>query len=470
MKTPLLAVVLALPLWLGGCAVARPPTVAEAPLPTSWQAPLPHGGAVADLSRWWQLLGDPLLAQLIDAAQSASPTLASARARIEQARATRTATQAALLPTLDGTAAASRGNSQSPLPLATTVQAGLQTAWEIDLFGGNRAAAEAAEARLRAAEAGWHDARVLVAVETANSYVDLRTCRALLAVAENDARSRSETSRLSQLSADAGFTAPASAALARASAADAAGRVRQQRARCEVEIKTLAALTARDESSLRQELAVARPTPALDSLLSVSSLPAEVLRQRPDLYQAELDVAAASADVGTAQASRYPRLSLSGSIAVGRVHIGGDGSGAQTWSIGPLALSVPLFDGGRRAANAEAAQARYEESVALYSARTRQAVREVEQALVMLESTQARDQDARTAVEGYRASFTATQARYDGGLASLVELEDARRTLLAAETELVALQRERAASWVALYRAAGGGWRRDAIPLATSRP
>ena len=84
----------------------------------------------------------------------------------------------------------------------------------------------------------------------------------------------------------------------------------------------------------------------------------------------------------------------------------------------------------------------------------------MEEALVALESARSRNEDARVATEGYRRSFTATEARYKGGLASLVELEDARRTALAAETALVALQRERVAAWIALYRAAGGGWTR----------
>ena len=125
-----------------------------------------------------------------------------------------------------------------------------------------------------------------------------------------------------------------------------------------------------------------------------------------------------------------------------------------------MSLTLPIFDAGRRAAAVDAAQARYEEAAALYRARVRQAVREVEEALLALDSARARNEDARVATEGYRASFTATEARYKGGLASLVELEDARRTALAAETALVALQRERVAAWIALYRAAGGGWSR----------
>ena len=102
--------------------------------------------------------------------------------------------------------------------------------------------------------------------------------------------------------------------------------------------------------------------------------------------------------------------------------------------------------------------ARYEEAAALYRARARLAVREVEEALVNLQSTAARSEDARLAADGYRAAFTGTEARYKSGLGSLLELEDARRTLLAAETGLLTLQRARANAWVALYRATGGGW------------
>ena len=158
-------------------------------------------------------------------------------------------------------------------------------------------------------------------------------------------------------------------------------------------------------------------------------------------------------------AQRYPRLALSGSVGAGWVRTGGVTTDLSVWTIGPLALSVPLLDGGRRAAQVDAAQARYDEAAALYRARVRQAVSEVEQALVRLQSTAERNTSARIAAEGYRASFEATEARYQGGLASLVELEDARRTSLAAENALIALQHERQVAWVSLYRAAGGGWK-----------
>ncbi|HWI84020.1 efflux transporter outer membrane subunit [Ramlibacter sp.] len=450
---------------LAGCAAPRPPAALPPEPAAQWQAPLPHGGSAAALRDWWQRLGDPLLTELIEAAQAASPTLSAAQARIEQARAARVAAGAALLPALDASAAASRGNNQPPAPLASTVQAGVQTAWEIDLFGANRDAERAAQARLEGAQAGWHEARVAVAAETANGYLALRSCERQHGVAERDAQSRRETARLAELSARAGFTAPGDAALARASAADAGRRLTQQRAQCELEVKGLVALTGLAEPGLRQRLAGGWREPPPQALPAVPALPAQLLAQRPDVYRAEREVAAASAEVGSAQAQRYPRLTLSGSIAAGRVRAGGVSADLQTWSIGPLALTLPLFDGGRRAANAEAAQARYADAANQYRARVRQAVREVEEALLQLESARARGEDARVAAEGYAASLAAVQARYGSGLASLLELEESRRTALAAETTLVTLQQERLAAWIALYRAAGGGWTAPAPAL-----
>lgn len=447
-----------LSLLLAACAAPQPPVSVVPVTPSQWNAPLPHGASQSNLSQWWQQLGDPLLTELIDAAQAANPTIASARARIAQARAARVAAGAALLPTLDAAVSVNRSSAQPPLPMGTTAQAGLQSAWEIDLFGGSRAARDAAQSRLEGASAGWHEARVSVAAEVANQYYTMRACDKLVAIALSDAASRGETSRLAGLSERAGFTAPAVAALARASAAESSARANQQRAQCDAGIKSLVALTALAEPDLRRKLAANPAAEIPESAIAIASLPAQVLAQRPDIFAAEQEVAAASADVGAARAQRFPRLSLSGSVGRANFRTGGTDTELSTWSIGPLALSLPVFDAGRRAANADAAQARYEEAVATYQAKVRQAVREVEEALVRLDSTAARSKDVRIAVDGYRSSFNATEARYKGGLASLVELEDARRTRLAAENTLVSLENERRAAWVALYRAAGGGW------------
>ena len=239
----------------------------------------------------------------------------------------------------------------------------------------------------------------------------------------------------------------------------------QQRAACEIDFKTLVALTGFDEPQLRQRLASA-PAPLELVPVVIDRLPARLLTQRPDIYAAENELAAASADIGSAEAQRYPRLTLNGSVGLANFRGSGIDTDLHTWSIGPLALTLPLFDGGRRTANIDLAKARYEEAEVNYRARVRQAVREVEQALVTLNSIAQRREDALIAVQGYRTSYDATEARYRNGLASLIELEETRRARLAAENTLATLELEQRNAWISLYRAAGGGWTRDNVPPA----
>lgn len=467
---------------LSACATQAPAPHVTADLPQQWQAPLPHQGNQTELANWWRAQSDTLLVQLIEAAQTASPNIAAAASRIAQSRAERVAAGAALAPSLDAASSISRANQQSTLPMGTVSQAALQASWEIDLFGANRAARNAAQERYDSARAGWHDARVSVAAEVANQYYGLRACEQLLRVAQQDAASRTDTARLTELSAQAGFQSPASLALARASAADGSSRAIAQRAACDVDVKVLAALTAIAEPELRRQLAAGTAaagaatgaagasastaagadanavTSAAAPAIAIAALPASTLSQRPDVFSAERAVSAASADVGTAQAARYPRLTLSGSVGVANFRAGGDNTKTDTWTIGPLAMTLPIFDSGRRSANVDAAKARYDSAVSSYRATVRQAVSEVEQALVNLDASAARSSDAQSALQGYRINFGAVEQRYQNGLASLFELEDARRTRLAAEQSVISLQRERSAAWVALYRAAGGGW------------
>lgn len=468
---------------LVGCATppGPPPADAAAVAPARWEAPLPHGGQPTELSRWWQQFGDDALLGLIESAQLHSPTLATARSRVEQARAAAVAAGAAAEPGVSAVATAGRGRQDLRTPLATSLTAGLQASWELDLFGGLAAGRDAAEARLAGAQASWHDARVSVAAETAGLYLQLRACEAQLDVTRRDAASREQSLTLTDLSARAGFQAPSAAALARASAAQGRALLTAQQAQCDQLIKALVALTAIDEPALRARLApgAARlPTPAP---LAIDRVPAALLAQRPDLRNAERELAAALADARQTEADRLPRVVLTGTLGAAAARAGGESIRGTTWTLGPVTVSLPLLDGGARSARSDAARARAEEAEALYRARLRSAVREVEEALVQLASTAARSEDAAIAAQGFEASFRATEARQQGGLASLFELEDARRTALAANTALLDLQRERIAAWISLYRAAGGGWAPEAAsagtgatpgaaPLAAARP
>jgi len=438
-------------------------------MPAQWYAPLPHQGNVGSLTQWWERQGDPLLVELIAAAQAVSPSVSQALARVETARAQQAAARGALLPNLNAQVAASRGVSQPNFPVANTQQVGLQTQWEIDLVGANRAVSRAAEANVDGSQAQWHDARVSVAAEVANLYYSQSTCNQQLALAERDATSRQETARLTEINAKVGFLAPSLGAMARASAADGNSRLTQQRALCDLNTKALVALTAIAEPDLKAKLALAPVKTTQHAPISIASVPAQTLAQRPDVFSAERDVVVASAQVGAAKAQRLPRLSLNGSIAGTRLTTGGVDQEGTTWSFGPLAVSLPIFDGGQRAAAVTASEANYEAVVMVYRGKVRQAVREVEEALINLHSTEARTQNAITSTKGYAESLAANQSRFGQGLASLVELEDARRNALASESAQLSLALERNRAWVALYRALGGGFEPDTVSKTAAK-
>ncbi|MBC5765250.1 efflux transporter outer membrane subunit [Ramlibacter albus] len=429
-----------------------------APLPVQWYEALPHGGAKASLQQWWAQFEDPLLLRLVDAAQAASPDVAAAASRIAQSRASRTSAGAALLPSVDANLGAARGRSELQQPIANSGSAGLQWSWELDLFGGNRAGARAADARAVAADAGWHEARVAVAAEVAASYTQLRACEARLVQTQIDVTSREETARLTSASRQFGMQSPGNEALARASAAQARAGATQLMAQCSALVKSLVAMTGFDEVQLRTELAAATARLPRPAQIEVNDVPARALAQRPDLLAAERNVVAASADWDQSRARQWPRLVLQGNVGRAHAETSWSNASGSVWSFGPVSLVLPVFDGGQRKAQAEAARAKFDEAGVVYRAKLRQAVREVETALLSLHSTAGRAQDARIAAEGFRVSLQATDTRYRGGLASLFELEEARRSDVQSQISLIDLEQERVQAWINLYRALGGGW------------
>ena len=456
-----LAAALLLTLALAGCASGPPapmrPAVAT-PVAQAWQAHLPPAGPSIDAADHWARWGDPALPGLIQAAQRASPSVSAAAARIERARATRATAAALLLPQLNATGSAVQARSAPGQRTATSASLGAQAAWEIDLFGAGAAGRSAAQARLRGAQALLEDARTAVAAEVATSSTALRACEAQRGTSQQDADSRLETARLTDLSAGAGFTAPADAALARAGAAQARASATQQRAQCDVLVKSLVELTDLSEPELRQRLAPGTAQLPQAGAMAVPALPAGLLTRRPDLFEAARAVEAAAGDLGQTEARERPQISLSGTLGGLSLRSGGETVSGASWSIGPLVVSLPLFDGGTRRANTAAARAAYDDALVQYQAQVRRAVREVETSLVALQSTAERSDDASRAAAGFEAFLRATEARQKGGLASLFDLENARRNAVAAESALIELQRERASAWIALFRALGGGW------------
>ena len=454
-----LVVAIGVLLLLAGCAVGPDYRRPEPDAAPGWFARLPHHGETTMLNQWWSQFDDPTLTELVAAAEHDSPDLDQAVARIAQSRAGAVAADSALLPSL--AFAGSGQRSQSPLstpPRQTLRQASLDASWELDLFGGQRRGQEAARARTENAQAQWHDARVSLAAEVAQEYTGLRACEALVRLAAADLQSRRESERMAGLMVAAGMQSVADGALATAGAADAATRAEAQRAECEVSIKSLVALTGIAEPVLRDKLAVAHAKLPEPPVFTLQQLPAEILLQRPDMVAVERSLAAASAEIGVAEAARYPKLTLLGSIGFQSARADGTTVDGRSWSIGP-SLSLPIFNAGRLAADVDAARARYDEAAAAYRGKARQVVKEVEQALVRLDSTASRENDARRAVDNYDKALRSAESRWQVGSASQLELEEVRRMALSSHMQYVGIQRERVGSWINLYRAVGGGWR-----------
>ena len=463
-------------------------TVNSTKIAQNWQASLPHGGSQAYLAQFWQQFDDAILLDLIDAAQKESATLASAQSRIAQARAARTQANASLLPMVDGTASASRsvqqpatsidiglpgqGSQSSGGEPINTAQVGAQASWELDIFGANRRAYLASQAQENAAKAGWHEARVAVAAELANSYFNQRFCTLQANVLQADVNSRTESLRLTEIAVGAGFSAPANSHLAKASLADAQQQLKAQQAQCDDEVKVLVALTNVDEPTLRNKLLGQAFNPHPNGqLFALNEIPASVIAQRPDIYAAEADLVTAAADIQTTYASSLPKVSLNGSI--GWMWLSGGGFGTtdgKTWSLGPVSITFPIYHPGVKEASLAKSEAKYEESAAIYRSKVRNAVKEVEQALVNLHSTDVRRPDIEAAINGYQAAFNATQTKVNAGFANLIELEEQRRILIAAQSNAISNQKLRMQSWVNLYRAAGGGWDKTALSDIGTKP
>jgi outer membrane protein, multidrug efflux system len=449
----------------GGFFAKKGPDFDAKPLQSTYaaqwvaNAPMAHSNDASQLNAWWAQLNDSILVNLIAKAQEQSANVTQAELRLLQARNGLAQVDATALPN------ASIGLSQTrsafsfggPAVTRSQTQIPFNASWEIDLFGRLKRESESALAKVRARNADWHDAKVSVAAETANLYVQYRFCEQQVLVLAADHQSRAETYRLTDLAAKAGFQPLATAAVLRASAADANRRLTVQKSECALALKSLVALTALDEAALQQELkAGSAQLPALKTF-DIGAIPAKTLSQRPDLMAAEFDVAASSADIGVAEAAKYPRLSLLGSIAPVRFASGGTVVNATTWSIGP-SLSLPLFDGGARVASLELAKQSYVIAERLYRAKARQAVKEVEDSLVRIQVANDRQIDTDIAAKGFKDALSAAQSKWKVGIGNLLELEDARRQSLAADVELGILKRDQLLAWIGLYRAVGGGW------------
>jgi len=472
---------------LSSCAVGpdyRAPTAAEMGTPAAWHAKLPHGGTVTGIADWWKRFDDPVLTRFVEAAEQNSPTLANALGRVREARASVKSSRSPLLPSLSGSGSVLRGknistptaktsgdsgeslnNSNGSISIVTSGSA--DASWEIDIFGGNRRSLEGSKARLNSAEADWHDARVTLAAEVAQAYTTAREYQNLITVYEQALTSRQETERLTALKIREGLSPRADGLSVEASTASNASTLENQRGLYAQTLNQLVTLTGLSYADAESRLGAAMSIPQIKNTIELA-LPANTVSQRPDVRSSERLLAAASADIGTTIAAALPSLSLTGSIGINTTRANGATTNLRSWSFGP-SLNVPLFNGGANAAKIESKRASYDQALATYRSSVLTAVQEIENALVRIDTVTKRQTHTEKAAKSYAAYFTAIEQSYREGKSSLLQLEDARRQSLSAQETLLSVQLEQAQSWIALYKAVGGGWETTALtPVATA--
>lgn len=468
-KQLITALALATSVFVSGCAMLEPRVPRTDPsIPAEWSLPPvtsagadahppeagPEGLQVADIG-WRDFFADPRLEELIGQALDNNRDLRIAILNVERARAQYRIQRADRLPSLGANATLERTGGDAPVQDLYTAGVGL-AAFELDLFGRVRNLSQAALQQFLATEESRRAAQLTLIAEVANAWLTLAADRELLEIAEQTLRNYEEWFRLTEqrheLGAVSGLELNQARTLVETARADVARYAGQ---------------VARDENALN--LLVGQPVdPALlpeRFLPQVSGLgplpagvPAEVLLRRPDVMAAEHRLLSANANIGAARAAFFPSISLTGMVGSASTELsdlfeGGTGF----WSFSPQ-INLPIFQGGRLRAALGVAQADRDIALADYERAIQAGFREVADALA-LSSTLARQRDAlEDLVEASGNTLELSQARYDAGLVSYLELLDAQRTHYQAEQSLVQVQLAEQANRVTLYRVLGGGW------------
>ena len=453
---------------LGGCAAVGPDySEPQLAVPAGWSAGTGTDAMDAVLlARWWHGFGDPVLDRLVADALAANLDLAQARARLREARARRGVAGAALAPSVDASLSGSRSRSSGQSGSGSTRElysAGFDASWELDVFGGVRRSVEAAQADLEASVESLSDTRVSLAAEVALNYIDLRTAEQRLAIAEESIAYRGENHQIIRWRQQAGLVSELDLAQATTDLESTRAVLPPLRTAVTEAKNRLAVLLGRNPGELESLVHADRPIPLAAGEI-VAAIPADTLRQRPDVRVAERRLAAQTARLGEAEAARYPSFRLSGSLGLEALELDALADrDANTRSLFG-GITAPVFNAGRIAANIEIQDALVEQARLAYRAAVLAALEEVENALTAVANTDARRVKLAEAAAAARTTLAIAEYRYASGLADFLSVLDAQRTQLSLDEQLAGSTGELARAQIRLYKALGGGWSTEPLP------
>jgi outer membrane protein, multidrug efflux system len=448
-------------LLLSSCVLGPDHKAPEITLPVKFA----EGGVASngDLSQqaWWTAFRDRRLDGFMKQGLDQNLSILQALERINQAEANVVVAGASALPSLTLSSQAERSGAQGFRNTANTsptssASGTLDVSWLLDLFGRYKRNKESALASLDVAYANVDTARLSLLSSVASAYIDVRYYQERIAIAQRNLKSRRETLDLTKLQLEAGAASRLDVVqaegLVNSTLADIPGFETSFR-QASHRVATLLALPA---SSLVADLQkgggqpVARVNPK-------SGIPADLIRNRPDIRAAERTLAASVASIGVAEAQLYPSISLGGSITPGYTRISGAEAGRLSWSFGPT-LNLPIFDGGQLRANLSSAESQARESYLSWKSTVLSAVEEVENALAAITRDGRTVAALRDTVRSYEEALSLSTASYRDGASSLLDVLDAQRQVSTAQASLAAAIQQQAQDYVTLSVAIGGGY------------
>ena len=460
---------------LAGCAIGpnyRAPPVEALGVPSAYgviaASPDPN-----DLVVWWRQFNDPLLSDLIGRATSANLDIAVSRGRLVQARESLVQARASLFPSLTGSASATRNAAAGPATRiatggastlvsgnssSTQLSLGLDASWQADIFGGTRRSIEASRASADAAMFNLVGVRTSVAGEVATNYIGARLAQARLAIARDTLKNQDDNLQIAGFRVQAGLAPSTDAESARAQRAQTAATIPLLETSFVSAVNRLGVLTGQAPSALRQTMEKAGPIPKGPDAVAVG-IPADTLRQRPDVRAAERSLAAASAQIGVAQAQLYPALSITGTLSTAAAGIGG-GAGLGNAGTGSLfaGLTQTIFEAGRLRSGVRSAKAGADIAFATYKSTVLSGLEDVENAIQALHSAEQRQTALAEALDASNNAVVLARSQYRVGLTDFLTLLQSENTLLLARDSLASAQSDQALALVKLYLALGGGW------------
>jgi multidrug efflux system outer membrane protein len=459
---------------IAGCATTTPTAPPAVDLPTATLSDV-------HLERWWTNFNDPALTTLIDEALAHNLDLQAAMARIELARSQVKFAQSDLYPNLNLGVGAARTRStevgSNPLPpgfsaTGNDVRVALNASYEVDLWGKYRTATRAAQNDLLATQYARETIQTVVAAEVARAYFGLLAADTQLALLRDTLTLRDETVRLQTDRADAGVIGEYDLSQAKAERAAVASDIAlAERAVAQLE-SALAALTGRSPRDVFSPQVARNPTPA--SLTNVptvpAGLPSDMLERRPDVRQLEKELTAASLRIDRARADYFPSLTLTGALGTESAALSNLFSGpALVWSIA-AGLAQPLIGLKAIEANVDAQTARREELVVSYRQTVQTAFKDVHDALAANETTRRALAAQAERTENLQRAYELSDVRYRSGYSPYLEVLDAQRQLLQAQTLQILAARDVRFALVDLAKALGGGWEYETAvePTATA--